>query len=98
MYWHIRARSRMMGIPAWVHGGMDASLLGRNLVHHCTGMDLRVVGALVQGFRDDVGFRDSGGSMSRYMDAQICGCRMQWCKDVEKMYGFRDTGRSMPCS
>jgi hypothetical protein len=30
------------------------------------------------------------------MDAQICGCRMHWSKDVEMMYGFRDSGGSMP--
>jgi hypothetical protein len=42
------------------------------------------------------GCRDTGGSMPRYIDAQICGCRVHWCKGLEMMYGFRDSGGSMP--
>jgi hypothetical protein len=33
MYWHINKGTDYR--DAWVHGGMDASLLGWNLVHGC---------------------------------------------------------------
>jgi hypothetical protein len=42
------------------------------------------------------GCRDTGRSMPRYIDAQIFGCRVHWCKDLEMMHGCRDTGGSMP--
>jgi hypothetical protein len=34
--------------------------------------------------------------MPRYMDAQICGCRMQCCKDLEMMHRCRYTCGSLP--